>query len=159
GLNCLHPFRIGIPQPPSHPHTERITMSIICDNKYESTYERQRSSIIRALIPEGNGRRALDIGCGSGFYTRILAEKGWNVTAVDIEKENIILASRFASKTIVDNAISAVEKLQGSRFDFFLMLELIEHLSEAEGSHLLKGIKKLATGGSGLLLSSPNRLS
>jgi SAM-dependent methyltransferase len=34
-------------------------------------------------LPPGNGRRALDLACGSGRHSVLLAEHGWQVTAVD----------------------------------------------------------------------------
>lgn len=38
---------------------------------------------IARLLPPGDGRPALDIACGAGRHSVLLAERGWNVTAVD----------------------------------------------------------------------------
>lgn len=43
------------------------------------------------LFGEGNGS-VLDVGCGTGSYTAALAERGWNVTGVDISEDMLRLA-------------------------------------------------------------------
>lgn len=35
------------------------------------------------LVPQGGPRRALDVGCGTGFNTKYLVEQGYEVTAID----------------------------------------------------------------------------
>lgn len=38
----------------------------------------------RRALPDPAGRKALDIGCGTGAFTRALEAEGWNVTGVDV---------------------------------------------------------------------------
>ncbi len=42
-------------------------------------------AVLKEQFPEGDRERLqiLDVGCGPGFFPRILAEDGWQVTAVD----------------------------------------------------------------------------
>ena len=42
------------------------------------------SAIAVALAGEGRGRKAVDLGCGEGFWTERLKQNGWNVIGVDI---------------------------------------------------------------------------
>src|SRR5437868_10594065 len=37
-----------------------------------------------AMLPDVDGLRALDIGCGEGYNTRLLARRGARVTAIDV---------------------------------------------------------------------------
>src|SRR5512146_1686748 len=103
-------------------------MPIVLEEKYEkSQYERGRVDLIRNLIPQGPGK-ALDLGCGSGFFSRMLKERGWTVTAVDMELSNVENATRFADTAVVGDVISSLPNLRG--MDFALALEIIEHLDD-----------------------------
>src|SRR4029453_938919 len=58
-----------------------------------ATAELGRSSqrgVLR-ILGEGTGR-LLDLGCGGGAFAAILAEQGWQVTGVDISKDQLRLA-------------------------------------------------------------------
>jgi SAM-dependent methyltransferase len=48
-----------------------------------------------ALLPEVDGLRGLDIGCGEGYNTRILAQKGARMTAFDIAPRFVAHASNL----------------------------------------------------------------
>lgn len=45
------------------------------------------------------GARILDLGCGPGFYTRMLAERGFNCTGVDFSPASVTWASQEAQKS------------------------------------------------------------
>jgi ubiquinone/menaquinone biosynthesis C-methylase UbiE len=47
--------------------------------------------IVLRLVGEGPGT-LLDVGCGTGFYSVALAERGWAVTGVDISEDMLRLA-------------------------------------------------------------------
>jgi trans-aconitate methyltransferase len=63
------------------------------DDAHWATYNaRQRHRPVRALLVElielagpGNGRTAIDLGCGAGLETRALLDAGWRVLAIDGE--------------------------------------------------------------------------
>ncbi|MFC7535519.1 class I SAM-dependent methyltransferase [Actinoplanes sp. GCM10030250] len=46
---------------------------------------REQCHRVMELAGPGNGRTAIDLGCGGGRETRALLEEGWRVTAVDSE--------------------------------------------------------------------------
>jgi len=39
------------------------------------------------LVPDGDGKRILDAGCGTGVYTNWLVERGADIVAVDVSEE------------------------------------------------------------------------
>ena len=51
------------------------------------------------MLPDISGLKGLDIGCGEGYNTRLAAQKGANMTAIDI------------SKTFIQHAIAMEEKI------------------------------------------------
>src|SRR5262245_13648845 len=47
------------------------------------------------MLPDVHGRAGLDIGCGEGHNTRLLAQRGARVTAIDISEVFISHAAEF----------------------------------------------------------------
>ena len=128
--------------------------------KYEQLYEQTRTRVMTKMIPVAiTGTHALDVGSGPGHYSRILAEKGWAVTAIDTDPSNIELAKRYATSTYLGDAISILEHLAPGRFELVLLLEIIEHMSKQDARSLLRGAFNSLKRGGILLLSTPNRHS
>jgi len=50
------------------------------------------------LLGNVKGRKILDAGCGAGYLSRLLAEKGAKVTGIDLSKEFIEIAKRYEKK-------------------------------------------------------------
>jgi 2-polyprenyl-3-methyl-5-hydroxy-6-metoxy-1,4-benzoquinol methylase len=51
-----------------------------------------------ALLPEGDGRTLLDIGCGPGALTRLAAAHGYHATGIDKDPAMIAHARRIARR-------------------------------------------------------------
>ena len=47
---------------------------------------------IRALIPDGNGARILDVGTGAGDMPIAFARRGWRVVALDVSRQVLAVA-------------------------------------------------------------------
>ena len=75
-----------------------------------------------AMLPDVSGLRGLDIGCGEGHNTRMLARRGASMTAIDISKKFIAFAQdkeREEPLGIVYRAASAIElPFADETFDF-----------------------------------------
>ena len=73
----------------------RSAGEVVDPAKYsDHPYEQQRCRLIAEQIPDGQNRPALDVGSGPGIFTRMLAERGWRVDAVDaafLQKRNKLL--------------------------------------------------------------------
>lgn len=131
----------------------------IAPSKYAREYELGRVGIIREKIGAGQGRHALDLGCGPGAFTRILSENGWHVTAVDTDPGNLAHAQPFAASLREGDVLSVLATTPAASFDLVLTLELIEHMPEEQGRDLLRHVKRVLRPGGTLLLSTPNRWS
>ena len=132
-------------------------MTIIKDEKYQNRYERGRVEIIENLLPSVDARLpALDLGSGSGFFSRILTDKGWEVTAVDMEADNIAASREFVHRGVVGSLPDVLDTLQDQRFSLVVLLEVIEHLDPSVVVPLLEKIWGLTARGSHLLASTPN---
>lgn len=112
------------------------------------------------MIPDdGKGKTALDIGCGPGWFTRILSQKGWNTDAVDLDEENLRKAQKFASNVFQGDAVEILKNRPNNSYDFALALEIIEHIEKDRGRNLLRNIHRVLKPGGALLISTPNRFS
>ena len=57
---------------------------------------------ILELIGDVRGKKVLDVGCGTGFYSLWLSEKGAKVLGIDSSEEMIKIAKEKASKKMLD---------------------------------------------------------
>lgn len=99
------------------------------DAPYYDGPGRSRRDRILALLDDSLGERtgrALDLGCGVGYWSRELARRGWDVLAVDRSPRAI----RTASDTYVESPVGSCEYLCGDwrevlgsqRYDAILMV-------------------------------------
>lgn len=104
-------------------------------------------------LSQGQGGRALDVGCGIGAVSNLLAERGFEVYASDISKYAIDKARRLSPKVRFFNFnIQKGIPIKG-KFDLITSLEVLEHLDEPKKA--VKNIyEKLADGGF-LICSTP----
>lgn len=101
--------------------------------------------IAMRLVPDGQGRKALDLGCRAGVQTRWLRERGYEVTSIDVEK-------------LFDDAlvVNANERLpfEDESFDLVWSSEVIEHLEDPAFS--LAELRRVTKPGGELILTTPN---
>ena len=101
------------------------------------------------------GKTALDVGCGLGFFTQRLTERGAQVIACDIgpglvEKTRI----RTGCEARVADALGLAEHFGRNRFDLVLSSECIEHVPAPDVA-LQQMVAVLKPGGY-LSVSTPN---
>jgi len=100
--------------------------------------------IIRDILKHKKRGKVLDIGCGSGGLSLDLAQKGFEVTCIDISKTAISKIKEEAKKRKVKlTAICAdLEKYKIEKtYDIILALGVLQFLGE-EGESWIKQIQK-----------------
>ncbi|MBC2607229.1 class I SAM-dependent methyltransferase [Pelagicoccus albus] len=104
------------------------------------------------------GGNVLDLACGSGYGSRILAEKAEAVTGIDISEEAIKSASATYKKSNLKYKIANCydTKLPAESFDYIISFETIEHLDSPE--LLLDEVKRILKPDGLLIISSPDKL-
>ncbi|HZU29389.1 MAG TPA: class I SAM-dependent methyltransferase [Bryobacteraceae bacterium] len=110
-------------------------------------------SILLNLLPEnGSGRRVLDLGCAGGYLSRLLAERGYSVTAVDVpgSPPPALPSSVSYLEADLDQGLPRVE----DHFDFVICADLLEHLRNPD--RLLRDIREQMKPGGMLVGSLPN---
>jgi 2-polyprenyl-3-methyl-5-hydroxy-6-metoxy-1,4-benzoquinol methylase len=144
---------------PNEDPNHKFPATPLTPEKYEDPYETRRASILISLIPDGDGGRALDVGCGIGFYSDKLTNKGYRVTGIDTHPANIEKTSKVADETHLGNAISVLKGFEDERFDFVLMSEIIEHMTKEHAAEMLGEVYRVTRRNGHILASTPNRHS
>lgn len=103
------------------------------------------------------GERALDLGCGAGYGTALLAETAASVTGVDISPEAVAHASaQYARPNLRFFAAPCTATgLADASFDLITAFEIIEHLEDWP-LLLIEARRMLAPDGQ-FLVSTPNK--
>ena len=101
-----------------------------------------------------NGKLLLDMGCGTGWFSKRAAEAGAKVVSFDISRKLVSKAQqKVPSMPIVGNALCL--PFSGASFDIVVSSEVIEH-TVSPASAVLELARVLKTNGI-LLLTCPNK--
>ena len=115
-----------------------------------------RSQVLPRLAPSGAW---LDVGCGSGVFSRMLAEAGAQVLGLDGAPAMVEAARRATSEANPRFEVGRVEDVSGlpAVYDGAVCLSVLEYLPDP-GATLAALAGRLKPGGR-LALSAPNRAS
>ena len=106
------------------------------------------------------GKKLLDVGCGGGILTEAMAQRGAEVTGIDLGEAPLKVAKLHAleSGVAVDYQHIAVEELaekQPASFDIVTCLEMLEHVPDP--ASVIRACAKLVKPGGQLFFSTINR--
>lgn len=96
--------------------------------------------------------RALDVGCGRGRYTPLLAHLGWQVVGLDYVPAAVD-AGRAGAASGVTYVVGDVTDLSPDlgRFDFFLDVGCFQGLDAQQRTAYALGVTALAAPGAGMM--------
>ena len=102
------------------------------------------------LVESGRVRpcKTIDLGCGAGNYAIYLANKGFEVTGVDISPTAIKIAKENAKRKgaeinfLVADVLGDLEELKET-FDFAYDWELLHHLFPEERKIYIKNVHRI----------------
>ena len=108
-------------------------------------YTTKGKMIALSLVPRGEGKSALDVGCEEGVQTRWLEGKGYSVTGIDVKK--------IYEKALVVDVNHPLPFPDGS-FDLLWCSEVIEHLQDP--SRTVGEFRRVLKPGGKMILTTPN---
>jgi 2-polyprenyl-3-methyl-5-hydroxy-6-metoxy-1,4-benzoquinol methylase/peptidoglycan hydrolase CwlO-like protein len=88
------------------------------------------SSLKKMLRLVGEGKRVIDFGCATGYFSQLLTKKGCNVTGVEINPEAAKFAEQYCEQVIVADLdfVSVTAILPKQAFDVAVFGDVLEHL-------------------------------
>ncbi len=103
------------------------------------------------------GKKVLDIACGEGYGTNLMAKKALHVTGVDIDNTSIENAKKKYTAGNIVFATGSVLKIPApnNSFDVITCFETLEHISEQE--EMLAELKRVLSPSGILLISTPDK--
>jgi SAM-dependent methyltransferase len=105
------------------------------------------------------GKRVLDVACGEGYGSALLAGSAKAITGIDIDAGAIAHArTRYAAVPNVhfEEGSAASLPLPDASVDVVVSFETIEHLPRTDQPRMLAEIARVLTGDGVLILSAPN---
>lgn len=132
--------------------------------KHPSPYKRfffhtRFDKVFSALNPK-KGEYILELGCGSGYYTKKIVQKGTKVLATDFSANYVKQAKKYVGKNknaSYQTADATKLLFKNNTFDKILFTEVIEHIPEYKES--LKEIKRVLKKNGIAIISTPSRFS
>jgi SAM-dependent methyltransferase len=108
--------------------------------------EAQRLETIEALFDPSISDEVLELGCGTGFYTRLLSSRVYRIVGVDFSAtavEKAIVQEQAENIQYVIGDIQNLSMLPDSAFDKILAIDVLEHLSHFQLQASLREIVRL----------------
>jgi 2-polyprenyl-3-methyl-5-hydroxy-6-metoxy-1,4-benzoquinol methylase len=126
----------------------------------ETSYEHWHRYQYASLFVEK--KEVLDIACGEGYGSYLLAKTAKRVVGIDISKS---VVNQAASKYMLRNldfkqgSLDAIPIEGSANFDVVVSFETIEHVPGEQQEAFLKEVKRLLKPGGFLLMSTPSKLA
>jgi 2-polyprenyl-3-methyl-5-hydroxy-6-metoxy-1,4-benzoquinol methylase/glycosyltransferase involved in cell wall biosynthesis len=136
------------------------------DDRYKrGGFARRAKFFSKTILPQVATRgRWLDAGCGSGYFSRLVASHGNVVTGVDASDQMIEAARKLTASTpgLSNSDYSVVETVErlpfaDGEFDGCLCLSVLEYVSDPEAC--LAELSRVTAPGGMVILSVPHRFA
>lgn len=125
-------------------------------SRYETTPRQDRFD--RAYLLQkfvGKNRRVLELGCSTGYISRLLKQHGCSVVGIELDTAAAKLAAGICDRVVIADLNNNTwgQPIDG-RFDVVLMGDVLEHLVHPD--QVLRGVCQFLLPGGEVVVSLPN---
>ncbi len=130
---------------------ERLETDVFNETSIEHLH---RYAIAMELV---KNKKVLDIACGDGYGSNLLAKNAAHVTGVDINNDVVKLATGKYQKQNLEFFTGTVEKIPAAdkQFEVVVSFETLEHI--ADHKKMMDEIKRVLQPGGLLIISTPDK--
>jgi SAM-dependent methyltransferase len=139
---------------PSLPLTGERTVPGVAEENY---WFRRHEVAYRFALPCVAGQRVLEVGCGEGYGTALLATEAATVVGIDYDALTVAHAAARYPQTRFVRANLAALPMPSASVDMIATLQVIEHVWN-HNEFVGECLRVLRPGGT-LLVTTPNRLT
>lgn len=135
--------------------TERYTPQI---ESLEISYEHWHRYL--SITPFIKGKKVLDVGCGEGYGTNLIAKYAARAVGVDIDEKVILKAQKKYKKRNLKFMTGRASNLQiekNNAFDIVVSFETIEHLTAKKQQEFLTSVKGVLRKNGQFIVSTPDK--
>ena len=141
-------------KPTSLPLTGERTVPGVPEENY---WFRRHEVAYRFALPYVTGKRVLEVGCGEGYGTALLADAAATVVGIDYDRLTVAhAAARYPSAGFVRANLASLP-VPDESVDVVATLQVIEHVWN-HGEFIRECLRVLRPGGH-LFVTTPNRLT
>ncbi|QHI37558.1 Demethylmenaquinone methyltransferase [Kordia antarctica] len=134
----------------SHTDTKRNLFEKIYH--WVRTYMLSKKMALVDLHTNSDGKKVLDIGCGTGDFLAMAQKYNWNISGVEPDAEARKIASEKTSIEIHDN--NWLSKISDDSFDAITMWHVLEHVPNLEEQIAM--LKRIVKPTGSIFIAVPN---
>lgn len=122
--------------------------------------ESQRLAVIEHLCRPMREDRILELGCGTGVYTRLLADRAREIVGVDFSETAILRARSEKSAKNIQYVLADIQNLSPFPRDTFqkvVAVDVLEHLTDGQLVNVLLEVNRVLSRQGLFILFTPCR--
>jgi len=140
-------------------HWQRISYHPLERNAHVLARYRNMIKLMESSGGDPKGKRVLDVGCGDGVLSYLIAKEGASVSGVDYSDIAIRFANEKTASLAIDFRQASAYELpyDDNQFDGVVSSDVIEHLADV--SSYLDEMHRVTKPGGHIIISTPIRIT